>query len=785
MKSPARPHICLHLLLLVPLAVMALVASPSSAGAQETGRIEGTVLDAETGIPLVATNVFLKTLGRGTFTDREGRFRITNLPAVEDLLVASRIGHETKEIPITLAAGETKRLEILLQTQTLGTERVIVTAERRLKAEFRTQKAVAVTDESAIAHRPAGSTADALREQTGILVQKTTAGHGAPIIRGLIGNDILLLYNGVRLNKPTVRFGGNQYMNTVDAEALSRIEVVRGPGSVLYGSDAVGGVVNLITHPPTFTESEGSWRPLLRIRYTSADQGRSLHLGLEQAGPRLAARIGVTARSLGNLNPGGAVPVQDPTGYDELSAHAIASLRLSPRQTLRVDLLRISQSEVPRFDQYISGAFETYLYEPQDRFLGMALYEFRQPLPWLNSLEWNISWQREHEGRRQQRTGSTKLRIDDDVITTAGTFLQATSLLAHRHALRWGLEYYRDRVGSRRREIEPDTTVQVRGAFPDGSIYSALGVFVSDDFTLASRTDLSAGLRASQMRLRSPLGETYGEYEDTFHNLTGNVGFSHRLRPWLNLVGSLSRGFRAPNFNDTVVLKATNSGVDAPSPGLRPEISTNYELGAKIESDGNDIEAWLYYTSLVDLIDRRPGTYLHPATGLELDFFDEDGDGVRDPGEPPIYQKQNVQRAFIRGVEIQGRWLVAPGWRLRANAFYTYGQNLTAGEPMSRIPPLMGLAGIQWQREETALELFVRAAVAQRRLSTRDHDDSRIDPEGTPGWSDWNIRGRRSFGPVHLDITLGNVFDHAYKEHGSGVYNPGRYLVIALSWRTD
>jgi iron complex outermembrane receptor protein/hemoglobin/transferrin/lactoferrin receptor protein len=150
--------------------------------------------------------------------------------------------------------------------------------------------------------------------------------------------------------------------------------------------------------------------------------------------------------------------------------------------------------------------------------------------------------------------------------------------------------------------------------------------------------------------------------------------------------------------------------------------------------------------------------------------------------------KVNSARAWIEGAELQGRWAVAPGWTLRTNLAWTYGNNVTAAEPMRRIPPLMGLAGIAWQREETTAELFVRAATDQRRLSADDIDDSRIDPGGTPGWSDWNLRGSRRFGSVRLSVTLGNIFDHAYKEHGSGVYNPGRHVVVAVNWspiRTD
>jgi len=769
-----------HSCALLTFSILYLSLSVADASAQGAGRIEGIVLDAETEMPLVATNVFLKQNKSGTFADREGRFVIPNLPALDDILVASHIGYRTREIPVRLQTGETVRVEIRMEPHNIDMEEIIVTADRRYDSEFRTVKAVTVTGEDAIATRPAGSTADALREAPGILVQKTTAGHGTPIIRGLIGKDILLLYNGVRLNRPTIRTGGNQYMETIDAEALTRIEVVRGPGSVLYGTDAVGGMVNMITRPPSFTDGGIRWEPSLRTRYTSADDGRSLHLALAHAGPGFAARLGATARSLGNLDPGGGIPVHDPTGYDEIGGHFISAFRLSPRQTLRVDILKLRQSEVPRYDQYASGHYETYLYDPQDRFLGTVAWQATQPSPWVNSLEWNVSWQREHEGRIKVKPGSTKRTIEDDRITTIGTFLQVTSLAARRHALRWGLEFYADRLRSTRTDVSPDTSVTKRGAYPDDSRYQQLGIFFSDDVSLGPATDLTAGIRWSRIWYEAPLEDPYGFYEDSFSNLTGNLGLSRRLRPWLNLLLSVSRGFRAPNFNDTVVLKESNNWVDTPSPGLKAETSTNLELGVKCEWNTNDIEMFLYYTALDNLIDRRPGTYLQ--NGVPLPFLDENGNGVPDAGELPVRVQKNVGEAFIRGAEIQCRFRLSERLTLRGNAFYTYGRSVTADEPMSRIPPLMGLLGLKWHQEEATAEIFVRAAADQRRLSARDIEDTRIDPGGTPGWSDWNIRGSRDFGPFNLSITLGNLFDHACKEHGSGVYNPGRHLVLALGW---
>ena len=764
-----------HLARLLPIILTLLLAAPPSARAQTNGAIAGMVTDAITGAPLPATNIFLRDSGRGAFADREGRFVIPDLPALTDVLVVSRIGYRTGEHTIELRAGERLEIEIRLEPHTIDMGRVTVTADRRIEAEHRSHKPIGLTEEETIENRSASSTADALREATGVLVQKTTAGHGAPIIRGLIGKDILLLYNGVRLNKPIFREGGNQYLNTIDAEALTRMEVVRGPGSVLYGSDAVGGMVNLISRPPAFTDGRVQWRPRLHTRYTSGDDGRSLHLGLERAGPSFAATVGATVRSVGDLKPGGVIAPHHPTGYDETSGYLIGAWRLSDRQTLRFDVLNTLQRRVPRYDQYASGSYETYLYEPQRRFLGMIAYSHHQPAPWLNNLEINISFQREHEGRLKRKPGDDTLRHEDDLLTTFGTFLQATSLLANRHVVRWGVEYYHDNLASGRTDITGEVREEKRGAYPDGSTFDQFGLFASDDLMLGHRTNLTLGLRYSLIGYSAPLEAPWGSFEDSFTNLTGNLGLSSQVGSGFILLANVSRGFRAPNFNDTVVLKSSQNWVDAPSPGLRAELSTNYEVGFKTEWNSSDIEGFVYYSAFDDLLARTDGTYDGQS------WLDLDGDGLEDP-EERIKVKANLGEAYIRGAELQGRFRLVDGLFLRGNVFYTYGQSTTLDEPMRRIPPLMGLAGVQWRGEGKSLEFFVRAAGAQDRLSAEDIDDTRIDPGGTPGWSDWNLRGSYDLGPWRLGLTFGNIFDHAYKEHGSGVYNPGRHLVVSIGY---
>ncbi|MBD3298886.1 MAG: TonB-dependent receptor [candidate division Zixibacteria bacterium] len=228
------------------------------------------------------------------------------------------------------------------------------------------------------------------------------------------------------------------------------------------------------------------------------------------------------------------------------------------------------------------------------------------------------------------------------------------------------------------------------------------------------------------------------------------------------------------------MLGFSSSGVDAPSPNLGAESSNNFELGVKWQTAHTSGQLFGFYNRLEDLIDRVPGTYDGES------FFDENGNGVKDPGEFDVFQRDNVGKARVYGFEFSGRAELTRHLRSRLQAFWTRGEEITTDDYMSRIPPLMGLTGISVEPSERwNVEFLTRWAAAQRHLSQRDRDDSRIDPNGTPGWITYNIRMQFNVAPLIVRIGLENLADEDYKEHGSGVYSPGRGVTVSIQYSTN
>lgn len=762
--------------------ILSLFLSSNFSFAQDNARIIGQILDGVTRAPIQNVNLYFEKSNLGSITNEKGNFVLENLKPGNQVLIVQHIAYAQKKINITLTTGQTKQLDILLTPKVLSFDGVVFTASRHAETIFQSQKNIEMASEEDISVRTSPNTSDAIREIPGVLVQKTTAGHGAPILRGMIGKDVLLLYNGIRLNKPTFRFGANQYMNTIDAESLDRIEVIKGPGSVMYGSDAIGGIVNMISEPPLSFEQEKGLQTTFSTRYGSADQSRIIHSGIMTNLGNLVFSSGLTWKKIGDLQAGGGIGSQTPTGYDEWNGNLKLGWKLNHQTSLDFDVLAVRQSDVPRYDKYVTGKYETYLFEPQNRYLSsLALHSRPEKIGWINSLQWNVSYQFEEEGTIQRKTGKDYITKNRNDLKTFGSFLQVNSTWLSKHVITYGYEIYWDNVARTSVREQNNSVQSQRGNFPDGSKYRSFGVFLKDNIIFRPNFDLNLGLRWSQMKISSFLDEKFGDFEDTYSDFTGTVGMSYKPETWLNIIVSYAKGFRAPNFNDAVVLKVSNAGVDAPSSGLSPEKSHNFECGFKVERSPANGSFFVFYNRIVDLIDRYLGRY------QGLTFFDENGNAIQDADEFDIYQKRNVAEAYIAGFELAGEYRINSKWRLRGNTFWTYGRNVTVNEPMSRIPPFMGLFSVRREfSQKMALETFIRAAKKQDRLSARDIDDSRIDPNGTPGWWTFNLRGEYEI--VHnlkLNVMVENIFDETYKEHGSGVYSPGMNVVVGLRYVGD
>jgi outer membrane receptor protein involved in Fe transport len=745
-RPPARWHVP------GPAFAFALLAGPALAGA-----IDGTVRDARTGGPLDGVRLELVGTLQQASSSREGTFSLADVPPGRHRLRATLAGYRRAEVEAQ-AGGEPVAL-VLEPLLARVDEAVTVTAQGHERRAFDVPESVSSLESDDLSRRALRSTPEALAGMTGVFVQKTSHGGGSPFIRGLTGNQVLLMVDGIRLSNSTFRYGPNQYLATVAARSIERVEIVRGAGSTLYGSDAIGGVANVLSRELRFAagRSEASGRVLLGGM--SGGMDRTVRAEAEAAGGRWAFHAGADARWFGDLVAGGDLGTEAPSAYDERSADLKALVRASSSTVLTLAYQHVHQSDVPRYDQVAQRGYLRHGFDPQVRQLAYARSRTFLSHSWLRQIEATLSVQRSIEGRFRQRQGESLEVRERDAVETIGLAVEARSAPQPGWRATSGLEVYRDRVASSASSADLATgaTASRRGLYPDGATATSLAAFTLHSLDLG-RLSLSLGGRFNSFAIAAE-DPVVGPIDVRPRALVGNASALFRVAEGQHLAASVNSGFRAPNVSDVGSLGPFDFGVEVPSPDLEPERSLTLELGHKARVGTVASAVALFVTHLSDMIERVETTYLGRPT--------LDGDLV--------YRKENVGEARLKGVEAEIEVALPPRMVLAAAAVYAHGQNLETDEPVRRIPPLHGRVALRFSPARPAFaEVEWLWAAKQDRLASGDRADHRIAPGGTPGWSVLNLRAAWDTGPLRLRAGVENLFDEAYRTHGSGIDGVGR-----------
>ncbi len=760
----------------------------SATGQMSSGGLSGIVVD-EAGAPVAGAEIELLGGGLRTTSAADGSFALSDIaPGSYTVHVRARQRDTVVLEDVRIVSGEATDLgRVPLVATALDMGDVIVTATRNEREILDVSNAVNTVPRLEIDRRMVKTSAEALREETGVFVQKTNHGGGSAILRGLSSNQILILVDGIRLNNSTYRLGNHQYLTTVDSHMLEGIEVVRGPASVLYGSDAMGGTINLITARPEASPDMPALALKARGQYASADGelGGRVEGRLQRAALSLLA--GVSFKDFGDLRRGrrsfhrqleNATDgiYQRPSGYRTNSFDAKLVAKVSRDRDLIVAYQGSRQGDVPRYDKYENNGYAQWLYDPQERDLAYLAYEHRAA--WRATL----SFHRQQEGRKIQRATDDPVTRENDETRTWGASLQLHPTFGD-HLLTAGGECYHDDVASDRYwqdTLTGEREAAPRGRYPDGARYTSTGLFAQDEITLGDAWVTTLGLRYSYFHTRfsmSPdsIAPDAGDVDQSFQALTGSLGLVFRVTETFALNANVGQAFRAPNLSDMSKLgESKGDTYEVPNPDLEPEQMLSADLGCKLMGARLELSGSAYASRITDLIASADATFNGSPT-IEI------GDQTF-----KVKSKQNTGTATLYGVELSGAWSFRGNCSLHGQVTTTYGQNTTLDEPVGGVPPTFGILGVKWESARYDCDLYSRMATEQTRLSSDDLDDPRIPEGGTPGWAILSLRGGVRVTPAfELRAAVENIVDLNYREHGSGINGPGRNLVLGFQVRAN
>lgn len=672
---------------------------------------------------------------------------------------------------------------------------IIVTALRREAEEWRVPYSVSTESGETTIERGTRSMADAVQVFPSVMTQKTGYGQGSPYIRGFTGFQCLYLIDGIRLNNSVFRSGPNQYFNTIDPLMIERIELVRGPSSVLYGSDAVGGVINVFSKRRTKYEPGNHWSGSVYSRYASAERSFIERIEVEgNSGSRVGYVGGLTHKNFGDLSGGRDTGEQPNTAYKEIDGDFRLDLSLRDDVWLTVAWQHVAQDDVPRTHKTIYSV----------PFHGTDVgSELRRDLDQTRDLAWTrlstddfagffdraditLFTQRQDQERDRLRTGARR-DLSGFTVNTFGALAEFEKDGGGAGLWTFGTEYYRDNVDSFRKDFVGGalTLDEVQGPVGDRAEYGLLGTFVQNELKFGD-FDLVTGVRYTRASAHADKVDnpqvggsdpsTPGNViaiSDRYSATVGSVrGIYHFGDGW-NVFGGLSQGFRAPNLSDLTSFDAT-SAVEVPSPDLDPEYFLAFEVGARGRYDGIEAQVALWKTLIDDMIVQSPTGAMISGT--------------------PVVRKHNAGDGYIHGVEGEISLALTETWTALGGASWMEGRvdqfilpgGFRVSRPVSRLQPLTGRFGLLYEPAEKDCWMLFETVAAdnQDKLALRDEtDSSRIPVGGTPGYTVFNVRaGIDVTDDLTVTAAVENITDKDYRIHGSGVNEAGTNFIASVRY---
>ncbi|WP_035608718.1 TonB-dependent receptor [Haloferula sp. BvORR071] len=669
---------------------------------------------------------------------------------------------------------------------------MIVTASRTEDEKKDVPYTVTEIDADYIQENTRRTLPDALQFTPGVLVQKTTVGHGSPYIRGFTGRQNLLMIDGVRVNNSAWRSGPVQYWNTIDPYSIDHFELVRSQGSVLYGSDAIGGTMNVFTKSSDFRDQpDGAFFTHGQAYYEYRSNGEDSNIGhIESSfgvGGLYGVHLGLSAKDYGDIRDS-AVGLMKNTGYPEQDLDFRLDYALNPQTTLTLVHQQVNQDAISRWHSTLfnpgwqhsghivqPGTWLARTYDQERSLTYARIEQNNDDNAFIQHWNATVSYQTTRDSEEQYRT-KTDRRYQIAELNTVGFDTSFESNMGP-GKLVYGVDYYHDSTeseGYRRRAAPPLKYDPATRPLADDSNYELFGAFVQYQYQPVDPFELTGGLRYTYAQAElgrfwdaAAAQDQYGVDRD-WDDVVGSLRAIYHFNDCWSVYGGASQAFRAPNLDDLSGNLTARSGLNSTgSADVDPEKYITYEIGTRHLTECTSVNLSAFYTDIDDLI---VGVPVAPASATTVATNGRDG--------------------YVYGVELEGAWRFHPQWTVSGFAAWQDGRTETAAylggpivdEPGSRLLPLTGSVALRWTSLDEVLwvEGRVLAAGEEDRLSASDRaDNQRIPSLGTPGYvvcmvhAGWRVN-------EHLELTGGveNITNEDYRNHGSGTNEPGTNFIV-------
>lgn len=714
---------------------------------------------------------------------------------------------------------------IYLENKTQGLDEIVISASKFEQSKREVpQKIVSIKAEDIIFASPQTS-ADLLEASGQVFIQKSQLGGGSPMIRGFSTNRLLVSVDGVRMNNAIFRGGNLQNVISIDPFSIQNTEIILGAGSVIYGSDAIGGVMNFYTKKPKLSTTENlQIKSNLLTRYATASNEKTGHVDVNLGWKKWASYTSISFTDFDDLTMGKYGPddylrteyvetvngvdvirqnsdsrVQKFTGYNQFNF--LEKLHYQADETLGFDfgLHYSATSDNPRYDRLIRYKGDElrsaeWKYGPQRWFLGnFQLTKLSSNSNLYDKIKVTAAYQNFQESRIDRNLYSEIRRERDEKVDAVSANLDFEKSISETSKIFYGFEYLFNNVHSSGLEtnINTNDSEKIASRYPDGSTWQSAAAYFSYKYKPNKKFTFQSGIRYNQIKIKADLTDNNTFYNFPFNNadlntgaFTGTAGISWLPNKVMQWKLNASSAFRAPNIDDIgKVFDSEPGAVVVPNANLKPEYAYGGELGLTLNFDNIvSIDLATYYTYLDNALVRRDFT----INGESQILYD---------GELSDVQAiQNASKAWIYGFEAGAKISFSKNLKLTSQYSITGGteeDSYGVEVPVRHVAPSFGNTHLSWQKNKLKCDAFVNynGELSYNQLAPSEIDKDFLyakDDNGnpySPSWYTLNFRSQYQVSEALLVIaTLENITNQRYRTYSSGIAAPGINLILAVKY---
>lgn len=774
-----------------------------------------TITDGANHQPIELATISSESPSANTITNSKGQANISDFKDSQ-LIEIRMLGYRTEIFSYEQLKSEAFAIKL---TPGITMDEVVVSASRwNQRSRNIPTKITSISSKTVILQNPQ-TAADLLGASGKVFIQKSQQGGGSPMIRGFATNRLLYVIDGVRMNTAIFRSGNIQNVISLDPFATEKTEVFFGPGSVIYGSDAIGGVMSFQTLTPQLSLND---EPLIAgsavARYSSANNEKTAHFDVNVGWKKWASVTSFSSYDFGDLRMGSHGPeeylrpfyvqridsvdriitnddqqIQRPTAYTQMNIMQKIRYKPNGKWDFQYGFHYSTTSDYARYDRHIRykkglPRYGEWYYGPQKWMMNNLNISHTGKTSFYDMMTIRLAQQSFEESRIDRDINKDDRHIRIEKVEAYSLNIDMNKAIGNRHKLFYGAEGVKDDVTSSGTDEDIRSGISIVGPsrYPQ-SVWASYGAYFNYQYKLSEKAALQTGIRYNQYLLDATFDDTfypfpYSEMNMNDGALTGSIGvIFHPSDDWAISLNA-STGFRSPNVDDAgKVFDSEPGNVVVPNPDLKAEYAYNIEMGiAKIFGDIVKLDFTGYYTLLDDAMVRRDYT----LNGMDSIMYD---------GEMSKVQAiQNAARAYVYGIQAGLEVKLPYGFGFASDFNFQKGEEElddASTSPSRHAAPVFGTSKITYAADKLNMQLYAvySGSKTYEELPVEEQGKTEIyaiDSKGNPWSPSWYTLNFKAMYQItdnfSLSAGLENITDQRYRPYSSGIVAPSRNFIISL-----